>query len=75
MKGKLPQPATNIEPQIDIGRMIERNNELEEIFNNLQPLLYTLSVALYGEDASDVALNTLIEDACRFINGREGTLQ
>ena len=75
MKGKLPQASFSVDPQIDIGKMIERNQELEEIFEALQPLLLTLSIALYGEDASDVALNTLIEDALRFINGVEGTLQ
>lgn len=75
MKSKLPSPVTNIQPNIDIGALIERNQELEDIFENLQPLLYSLSVALYGDDADDVALNKLIEDALQFINGREGALQ
>lgn len=56
--------------------LIERNLELEEIFETLQPLLYALSVAVYGEDASDVSLGKLIEDSVAFINSRKGeTLQ
>lgn len=76
---KLPEIGNSIEilqakqEAVDtVSGLIERNMELEEIFQNLQPLLYTLSVALYGEDASDVQLGKLIEDACAFINGRAG---
>jgi hypothetical protein len=84
---KLPKPTTSVgnslgtvettitkaEAALELDRILERNMELEEVMEALQPLLYTLSVALYGEeDDSPIPLNKLIEDACAFINGREG---
>lgn len=73
--GKTETVITKEEASIELDRILERNMELEEIFAALQPLLATLSEALYGEDDSPVALNKLIDDACAFINGRVGTLQ
>ena len=52
-----------------VSGLIERNLELEQIFENLQPLLYELSVALYGENDEPVTLNKLIEDGVRYIKG------
>lgn len=86
---KLPRKTTssgnsdlNIETVItkadaseELDRILERSMELEEIMLALQPLLATLSEALYGEDDSPVPLAKLIEDACAYINGRQGTLQ
>jgi hypothetical protein len=58
-----------------VSGLIERNLELEDIFEALQPLLYTLSVALYGDDASDVSLQKLVEDSVKMLTGRDGELQ
>lgn len=52
-----------------VSGLIERNLELEQIFENLQPLLYELSVALYGDNDAPVTLNKLIEDGVRYIKG------
>lgn len=49
--------------------LIERNLELEEIFETLQPLLYELSVKLYADNTDPVGLNTLIEDAVKYLKG------
>lgn len=57
-----------------VSGLIERNLELEQIFEALQPLLYTLSVALYGEDTSDVSLAKLVEDSVKMLGPKE-TLQ
>lgn len=82
MKGKLPTLQQTFETlqakkeAIDtVDRLIERNLELEEIFQVLQPLLYSLSVAIYGDDAEPVSLAKLVEDSVNLINGREGTIQ
>jgi len=87
---KLPKKATSVgnnnplsietvitkaDASDELERILERAQELEEIMLSLQPLLATISEALYGEDDSPVPLAKLIEDACAFINGREGTLQ
>jgi len=57
-----------------VSGLIERNLELEQIFEALQPLLYTLSVALYGDDACDVSLSKLVEDSVKMLGPKE-TLQ
>lgn len=79
---KLPGMAESIsllqakqEAQDTVSGLIERNLELEDIFEALQPLLYTLSVALYGEDASDVSLSKLVDDSVKMLAGRTGELQ
>lgn len=79
---KLPDTAESIqtlkatqEAHDTVSGLIERNLELEQIFESLQPLLYTLSVALYGEDDSDVSLAKLVEDSVKMLTKREGELQ
>ena len=53
-----------------VENFIQRNTELEEIFNTIQPLLYELSRALYTDD-QPVALNKLVEDAINYIKAKE----
>lgn len=79
---KLPTIQTSLETLVakqeatdTVTGLIERNIELEEIFQNLQPLLYTISVALYGDDAEPVSLAKLVDDAVKMLTGREGALQ
>lgn len=79
MKKNLPSVSESVEvlqakqdAKDTVTGLIERNMELEEIFQNLQPLLYTLSVALYGEDASDVSLAKLVADSVELIAGHQG---
>jgi hypothetical protein len=52
-----------------LERILERKQELEDMVQIIQPLLYTISLALYGEDDSDVSLDKLVTDAVNFING------
>lgn len=80
---KLPEPkqtfghlTTPIEAKETLDKILERNIELEEIFQVLQPLLYTLSVAVYGEENDQpVTLAKLVEDSIAVINGRDTPLQ
>ena len=76
---KLPDSHTTIETIVakqdavdTVDEILKRINELEDIHTALQPLLYTLSIALYGEDDKPVTLTQLIEDACAFINNYSG---
>ena len=78
MKNKLPDMGQTVEAisakveAIDaVDGLISRNFELEDIFEVLQPLLYSLSVKLYGEDSSDVSLNKLVADAVTWIDGQK----
>ena len=78
MKNKLPDMGQTVEAisakveAIDaVDGLITRNFELEDIFEALQPLLYSLSVKLYGEDSSDVGLNKLVFDAVTWIDGQK----
>jgi hypothetical protein len=74
--GTTESAVTQQEASLELDRILERAQELEEVLLALQPLLYTLSLALYGDDDSEVSLNQLIEDSCAFINGRsQETLQ
>lgn len=59
----------------ELQRILDRNVELEEIMLALQPLLASLSVALYGDDDKPILIATLVDDACAFLNKRGGTLQ
>lgn len=79
---KLPNTAESIsllEAKQDahdtVTHLIERNMELEEIFQNLQPLLYALSVKLYGDDDAPVSLGVLIEDSLKMLGVDQGTIQ
>jgi len=54
-----------------LNRLLERKQELEDMHAIIQPLLYTISLALYGENDEAVALDKLVFDACAFINGRK----
>lgn len=76
---KLPEIHTTIETLVakqdavdTVDEILKRINELEDIHTALQPLLYTLSVALYGDDDKPVSLHELIADACAFINNYSG---
>lgn len=82
MKTKLPKSEISVESvtvrqeaKDTVDKLIERNLELEEVFDLLQPLLYSLSVKLYGQDGTDVSLHKLIADSLEHINGKVGELQ
>ena len=83
MTKKMPTIANSIEvleakkeAHDTVTGLIERNMELEEIFQNLQPLLYALSTKLYGEDDSPKSLGQIVEDGVHLLNGTTGeTLQ
>jgi len=55
-----------------VDNLIRRNFDLEEIFHDIQPLLYELSVKLYGDNAEDISLQKLIEDSVAFLKGSKG---
>ena len=54
-----------------VDGLIKRNFELEEIFQCLQPLLYELSVTVYGDDDKDVSLAKLMEDSVTWIKSKK----
>ena len=58
-------------------KLIKQNQELSDIYAVLQPLLYELSVRLYGEDGSTITLSKLVEDSIKFIkeNPNESTTE
>ena len=71
---KLPDLASSIETltakteAVDmVSGLIERNLELEEINDVLQPLLYALSIKIYTDD-TPVSLFKLVEDSIKWIN-------
>ena len=81
MKNKLPdmgQTVENISAKVEaidaVDGLITRNFELEDIFEEIQPLLYSLSVKLYGEDSSDVSLSKLVYDAVTWIDSQKEIL-
>ncbi len=49
-----------------VDNFLQRNNELEEIFDVLQPLLAELSMKLYPTD-EPVSLGKMVEDGVKFI--------
>jgi hypothetical protein len=52
-----------------LENILQRKQDLEDYVAVVQPLLYTMSVALYGEDDhSDVDLSVLVSDALVYIN-------
>ena len=53
------------------AKIQDERDQYKEIFNIMQPLLATISLALYGNDSSDVDLVKLINDAVNFINGNQ----
>jgi hypothetical protein len=70
----LPKMAVSVENIIakqdavdTVSFLIERNQELEEIYETLQPLLYALSVKLY-EEGTPVSLSNIVADSIKFIN-------
>lgn len=72
----LPKLTTSIETLVakteahdTVSGLIERNLELEEIFETLQPLLYELSVLLYKDKSDPIGLNKLVEDSVGYIKG------
>ena len=74
---KLPNRALSVENIIakqdavdTVSFLIERNQELEEIYETLQPLLFALSEKLY-EVGEPVSLSRMVEDGVKFIKGDE----
>lgn len=67
----------SVEAKQILNNILERKQELEDIYNIIQPLLYTISVALYGDDSDTVDLHKLVTDAINLINGKteEHTIQ
>jgi len=76
---KLPNIATTVETLHakqdaveTVSGLIERNLELEQIFENLQPLLYELSVTLYKDNNETITLNKIINDGVDFLRTHQG---
>ena len=76
---KLPEMAESVsllqakqDAHDTVSGLIERNLELEQIFESLQPLLYALSVKLYAEDDKDISLQKLVQDSVQWIE--DGTI-
>lgn len=74
MTDKLPEPTFSIQSMTErkeavdaVDGLIQRNLEMEQIFEDLQPLLYALSVKLYADDSSTISLGKLIEDSVKWI--------
>lgn len=72
---KLPSVTSSVETLVakqeavdTVSGLIERNLELEDIFEALQPLLYALSVKLYGDDSEAVSLGKMVIDAVAYLN-------
>lgn len=66
---KLPNTATTIEmleakleAVSTVDSLIKSNQEFEEIYNIIQPLLYELSVFLYKDNSETISLGKLVED-------------
>lgn len=80
---KLPKSTDVVETLVakadavdTVDRLIKRNFELEEIFEALQPLLYQLSIKLYGDDDSPRSLQEIIDAGVMLLGGTKGvTLQ
>jgi hypothetical protein len=76
MSNLQPTAETKTDAQEALLRLLERKKDLEDMFVVIQPLLYHLSVAIYGEhDLRDVKLAQLIEDGVKFIDNKKETLQ
>lgn len=80
----LPNNKTTIETLIakqeavdTLDIILKQNKELSDIYDVIQPLLYAVSVKLYGENAETISLTKLVEDGVAFLAGKpEGeTLQ
>jgi len=72
---KLPDTAETIsllqakeEAHDVVTELLEKNIELQEIYNCLQPLLYSLSVKLYAEDDNTITLQKLVQDSVEWID-------
>jgi len=68
---KLPKDASSVLPVAQTATLDElmyRNLEVEQILNQLQPLLYALSVKLYKDNNETITLQKLIEDAIKFLD-------
>lgn len=79
MNNKMPDSITSFsllqaktEATDTVTRLLERNIELEEIYDALQPLLYYMSVKLYGDNDEKIPLAKLIEDGVTYLKGSEG---
>jgi len=51
-----------------LEQLLQRKQELENIFVDIQPLLLALSVKLYGTDDRTVMLADLINDGIKYLN-------
>lgn len=72
----LPSTKTSLETLVakqdahdTVSGLIERNLELEDIFEALQPLLFELSVLLYKDNSDPVSLGKLVEDGVNYLKG------
>lgn len=74
MKTSVHALSASAEAKEVLERILERKQELEDLVQVIQPLLYTISVALYGDDNADVSLAKLVQDAVDLINHRQGTI-
>jgi hypothetical protein len=63
--------STKAEAHDVVEHLLDRNQQLEEIYLAIQPLLHAASVAVYGEDNHEpVSLNELIEKAVEWIRAK-----
>jgi hypothetical protein len=76
MNNKLPMPQVTIESMTAkpeavnlVDNLIKQNTELSAIYDELQPLLYELSLKLYGDNSNTVQLATLVADSIKLIKG------
>jgi len=79
---KLPDTKTSVETlqsKLDAERVLatilERKQELEDYVAIVQPLLYTLSVKLYGDNSETISLDKIISDGIKHINGDVLTIE
>jgi len=67
--------TASLEAKEMLEKMLERKQELENIFVDIQPLMYALSVKLYGTDDRTVMLKDLINDGIKYLNVEEVQVQ
>ena len=63
---------SSLEAHNTVESLLVALKESQEIMQLLQPLLYELSLALYGENDEPVALTKLIEDGTLYIKKTHG---
>lgn len=52
-------------------QMLNKIQELQDVLNVLQPLLFAVSKALYGESTDTISLAKLVEDGVALLSTKE----